>query len=54
MTPINKFYRNQLIAKIPSVRPVDGGYLNSSYVYRIDPIDNVRRFHQGQDITIPI
>jgi murein DD-endopeptidase MepM/ murein hydrolase activator NlpD len=44
----------QRIAKIPSVRPVDGGYLNSSYGYRIDPIDNVRRFHQGQDITIPI
>jgi|TARA_B100000029_G_scaffold183244_1_gene180823 murein DD-endopeptidase MepM/ murein hydrolase activator NlpD len=41
------------IAKIPSIRPVDGGYLNSSYGYRLDPIDNVRRFHQGQDITVP-
>jgi len=41
------------IAKIPSIRPVDGGYLNSSFGYRIDPIDNVRRFHQGQDITVP-
>ena len=42
------------IAKIPSIKPVDGGYLNSSFGYRIDPIDNVRRFHQGQDITIPV
>lgn len=41
------------IAKIPSIRPVDGGYLNSSFGYRIDPIDNVKRFHQGQDITVP-
>lgn len=40
------------IAKIPSLRPVEGGYLNSSYGYRVDPIDNVRRFHQGQDITV--
>ena len=42
------------IAKIPSIRPVDGGYLNSSYGYRQDPLDNVRRFHQGQDITVPV
>jgi murein DD-endopeptidase MepM/ murein hydrolase activator NlpD len=41
------------ISKIPSIRPVEGGYLNSSYGYRNDPIDNVRRFHQGQDITVP-
>ena len=37
---------------IPSIRPVDGGYLNSTFGYRNDPIDNVRRFHQGQDITV--
>ena len=42
------------ITKIPSLRPVEGGYLNSSFGYRKDPIDNIRRFHQGQDITIPI
>ena len=40
------------IAKIPSIRPVKGGYLNSSFGYRKDPIDNVMRFHQGQDITV--
>ena len=40
------------IAKIPSIRPVKGGFLNSSYGYRKDPIDNIMRFHQGQDITV--
>jgi len=40
------------IAKIPSIRPLKGGFLNSSFGYRKDPIDNVMRFHQGQDITI--
>lgn len=42
----------QRISHIPSIRPVDGGYLNSSFGYRNDPIDGVRRFHQGQDITV--
>ena len=40
------------ISKIPSILPVKGGYLNSSFGYRKDPIDNVTRFHQGQDITV--
>ena len=40
------------ISKIPSIRPVKDGYLNSSFGYRKDPIDNVMRFHQGQDITV--
>tara|TARA_Y100000768_G_scaffold387342_1_gene378320 strand:- start:839 stop:1747 length:909 start_codon:yes stop_codon:yes gene_type:complete len=40
------------ISKIPSIRPVKEGYLNSSFGYRKDPIDNVTRFHQGQDITV--
>ena len=40
------------IRKIPSIRPVEGGYLNSTFGYRNDPIDHVRRFHQGQDITV--
>lgn len=42
----------QRISKIPSIRPVEGGYLNSTFGYRIDPIDNVKRFHHGQDITV--
>ena len=40
------------ISKIPSIRPVSGGFLNSSFGYRQDPIDNVMRFHHGQDITV--
>ena len=40
------------ISKIPSIRPVEGGYLNSTFGYRNDPIDHVKRFHQGQDITV--
>ena len=41
------------IRHIPSIRPVSGGFLNSSFGYRQDPIDNVRRFHQGQDFSVP-
>ena len=41
------------IRHIPSIRPVSGGYLNSSFGYRQDPIDAVRRFHQGQDFSVP-
>jgi murein DD-endopeptidase MepM/ murein hydrolase activator NlpD len=40
------------IIRIPSIRPVEGGYLNSTFGYRNDPIDNVKRFHHGQDITV--
>ena len=40
------------ISKIPSIRPVKGGLLKLSFGYRKDPIDNVTRFHQGQDITV--
>ncbi|MFL3009189.1 MAG: M23 family metallopeptidase [Candidatus Neomarinimicrobiota bacterium] len=42
------------IAKIPSIRPVDGGYLNSRFGYRMDPIDNVKRFHHGCDFSVSI
>ena len=41
------------IRHIPSIRPVEGGFLNSNFGYRQDPIDNVRRFHQGQDFAVP-
>ena len=41
------------IRHIPSIRPVSGGFLNSSFGYRQDPIDDIRRFHQGQDNTVP-
>ena len=40
------------LQSIPSIRPVNGGYLNAGFGYRIDPFDKVNRFHYGQDITV--
>ena len=40
------------IKNIPTIRPVNGGYLNAGFGYRIDPFDRVNRFHYGQDITV--
>ena len=40
------------IKSIPTIRPVNGGYLNAGFGYRIDPFDRVNRFHYGQDITV--
>jgi murein DD-endopeptidase MepM/ murein hydrolase activator NlpD len=40
------------IKSIPTIRPVNGGYLNAQFGYRIDPFDRVNRFHYGQDITV--
>lgn len=40
------------ISKIPSIKPVSSGFLNSSFGYRKDPIDNVMRFHHGQDFSV--
>jgi murein DD-endopeptidase MepM/ murein hydrolase activator NlpD len=41
-----------VILSIPSIRPVESGYLNSSFGYRKDPMDGEVRFHYGQDITV--
>ncbi len=40
------------IKNIPTIRPVNGGYLNAGFGYRIDPFDRVNRFHYGQDISV--
>ncbi len=40
------------IKSIPTIRPVNGGYLNAQFGYRIDPFDRVNRFHYGQDIAV--
>ncbi|MBT88179.1 MAG: M23 family metallopeptidase [Candidatus Marinimicrobia bacterium] len=37
---------------IPSIRPMEGGYLNSNFGYRKDPLNGKVRFHYGQDITV--
>ncbi len=39
---------------IPTIRPIEGGYLKSNFGYRIDPFDGVNRFHYGLDITVNI
>jgi len=40
------------LKSIPTIRPVNGGYLNAGFGYRTDPFDRVNRFHYGQDITV--
>lgn len=37
---------------IPAIRPIEGGYLNSGFGYRKDPISQKMQFHYGQDITV--
>ncbi len=42
---------------LPSIQPVKNGDLRreaSGYGWRIDPIYNVRRFHEGLDFSIPV
>jgi len=36
----------------PSIRPVKGGYLGSSFGYREDPFTSKVRFHYGQDFAV--
>jgi murein DD-endopeptidase MepM/ murein hydrolase activator NlpD len=43
---------SEKVKHIPTIRPVSGGYLNTGFHYRIDPLDNKRRFHYGQDIAV--
>lgn len=40
------------LQSVPTIRPVNGGYLNAGYGYRLDPLDKVNRFHYGLDITV--
>ena len=42
---------SQRLSSIPSIRPVDGGYLNSGLGYRNDPFTGEKRFHHGLDIS---
>lgn len=39
------------LAAIPSLSPVEGGYMNSGFGYRRDPFTQKVRFHYGQDIS---
>ena len=44
---------SERLKSVPSILPVHGGYFNSGFQYRKDPFDGKRRFHYGQDITVP-
>ena len=41
------------IRHIPSIRPVSGGYLNSSFGFGKIPLTLCVEFHQGQDFSVP-
>jgi len=43
---------NERLQSVPTIRPINGGYLNAGFGYRLDPFDKVNRFHYGQDITV--
>ena len=42
---------SEKISSIPSIRPVEFGYLNTGYGYRMDPFTNERVFHHGLDVS---
>ena len=39
---------------VPSIRPVQSGYINSGYGYRKDPFNGNTRFHYGLDIAVNV
>ena len=45
--------RQTTIDCIPSIRPVDTGWLSSAYGYRKDPFTGKSRFHRGLDYSVP-
>ena len=45
--------RADLRRHLPSIRPVDGGWLSSGYGLRHDPFTGRSRFHRGIDFSVP-
>ena len=43
--------QRSLLAATPSIRPVDGGWISSSFGHRISPFTNRRVAHRGLDIA---
>ncbi len=41
-----------LVAHIPSIRPVNGGFISSGFGYRIDPFTGRKAHHDGIDISV--
>ena len=44
--------QRNVLACTPTIRPVDGGYVSSSFGYRTSPFTNQKEFHKGLDISI--
>lgn len=42
---------SEKISSIPSIRPIEGGYLNTGFGYRPDPFTKERVFHYGLDVS---
>jgi murein DD-endopeptidase MepM/ murein hydrolase activator NlpD len=45
--------RKDVLASVPSIRPVDIGWLSSGYGHRHDPFTTSQRFHRGMDYSVP-
>ncbi|MGN2392907.1 M23 family metallopeptidase [Pelomicrobium sp. G1] len=46
---------SQLVRQlVPSMRPVDGGWLSSGFGWRIDPFTGQRAIHEGVDFVAPV
>tara|TARA_R110001583_G_scaffold173287_1_gene327234 strand:+ start:77949 stop:78773 length:825 start_codon:yes stop_codon:yes gene_type:complete len=43
--------RDSITSAIPQGRPIDGGWLSSSFGYRIDPFNGKKTFHSGIDFA---
>lgn len=41
-------------AKIPSIRPIDSGWLSSRFGFREDPFTGKQTFHRGIDFSVPV
>ena len=44
--------QRNILACTPTIRPVDGGYVSSSFGYRTSPFTDRKEFHKGIDISI--
>ena len=45
--------RADIRGKIPSIRPVDTGWLSSRFGFRSDPFTEKQTFHRGLDFSVP-
>jgi murein DD-endopeptidase MepM/ murein hydrolase activator NlpD len=46
--------RGQVRQKIPSIRPIDIGWMSSRFGFRTDPFTDKQTFHRGLDFSIPV